>query len=324
MNMFLLTELISTGLSNTTSLPGASFAEAHQNITNTSEWSGFVPDIPITMPLVGIGVVGNVIVIILVSSRRELHTPTYTAIACLSVADLFCMCSRIVHMMSNMHIVAGNQTWYMYMLAEIRFYTFHSANYHIVLIAYLRYVFIVRPLQSLTVTTKRVLKMSGGVWLAGILAVSLHSTGIILMQQREIIYVGYLYEMIFAIYVTFVPLLLLAVLHVRKIFKLRQRGYLSQEQPSSISRKMSVMLFVLIAIYVVSSLPPLGSVVLQLVCFLIDYRVAECQLFSSRYSVPIVALCLLLNNSVNPVIYFFFSTPCRNVFRRLAQCCRKS
>jgi hypothetical protein len=269
-------------------------------------------------------VLGNIAVIIVVSTKKTLHTPTFTAIACLSVADLLCSCARSVQMFSNMHVVIGYQEWYKHMLGEIRVYTIHSANFHIVLIAYLRYVFIAKPLQSLTITTKHVLKMSGGVWAVGILAVVWHSLEIILRNQRDITYVNYLFEIILGIYIIFVPLLLLAVLHVMKIFKLRQRGQLSREQPSSISTQMSLMLFVLIVIYVLSTFPALVSVVLQLVCFLIENRIYECQLFSSYYNIAIVALCLLLNNSINPVIYFFFSPPCRNLFRRLTQCCRKS
>jgi hypothetical protein len=236
---------------------------------------------------------------------------------------LLCLCSRYVHTINCMQKVMGYQVWTTYGI--ITFYFLHSANFHIVLIAYLRYLLITNPLQSVQITIKSVLKMSGGVWFAGIITGSLYCLKI-MMELHDKITVKYsnLFELVFCIYVTFVPLSLIVVLHISKIFKLRAMRVLSPERPSSISRKMSLMIFVIIVIYILSTTPPLINMVLHLICFLIDFRVAECQFFFFYYNISIVSLCLLLNNAVNPLIYFFFSPASLNFFGRIKPCCRKS
>jgi hypothetical protein len=280
-----------------------------------------LPVTTISTILLVMGVVGNAIVIIAVSTRKVLHTPTFSAIACLSVADLLCLCSRYVHTINDMHSVMGNQGWYMYSI--VTFYFLHSANFHIVLLAYLRYAFLAKPLQSLNITTKSVLKMSGGVWLVGILVGSLYGFGTMYLEGYST-YLSFVFEITFGIYITFVPFLLIVVLHVLKIVKLRQMRYLSQEQPLSITSKMSAMLFILIVTYILSTIPVIVNMILHLVCFLIDFRVTQCQFFFSYYNISVTALFLLLNNALNPLIYFFFSPPSLIVYRRFTQCCKMS
>ncbi|XP_056001284.1 uncharacterized protein LOC125656214 [Ostrea edulis] len=217
----------------------------------------------------------------------------------------------------------GEQAWNMY--GTVTFYFLHSANFHIVLIAYLRYVFITKPLQSVKITTKSVLKMSGGVWFAGILTGSLYCFRIIMELHENITAKNsVLIELIFGIYIAFVPFLFIVVLHIIKIFKLKKTSYLSPEQPSSISRKMSLMLFVIIVIYLLSTIPLLANMILHLICFLIDFRLTECQFFFFYHNISVTSLFLLLNNAVNPLIYFFFSPPSLKVLRRIKQCCTKS
>jgi hypothetical protein len=164
------------------------------------------------------------------------------------------------------------------MYTIVTFYFLNSANFHIVLIAYLRYVFLSKPLQSLTITTKRVLKMSGGVWLIGLLVSSLYGFRVLYIQEDGN-YLIFENDVTFAIYVMFVPILFVVVLHVLKIVKLRQIRYMSPGQPSSITSKISAMLFVLLVTYIVSTSPAMFNLILHLVCFLTDYRGTLCQVF---------------------------------------------
>ncbi|XP_056001312.1 allatostatin-A receptor-like [Ostrea edulis] len=310
------------GLPNTSSLLNYSNATVQPALETISDSLWALITIISTIFLV-IGVIGNTIVIILVSTRKGLRTPTFTAIACLSVADLLCVCSRYVFTINGIRNVMGYQFWNMYI--TVTFYFLHGANFHIVLIAYLRYVFITKPLQSVKITTKSVLKMSGGVWFAGILTGSLYCLMILLEMHDNITAKdGSVLEMIFCIYVTFVPFLLIVVLHIIKIFKLNKTGHLSSGQHLSISKKMSLMIFIIIVIYLLSTTPMLTGIIIYFLCISIDFKPAVCHIFFSYYTVSVVSLCLLLNNAVNPLIYFFFSPPSLKVLHRIKQCCTKS
>ncbi|XP_048742860.2 thyrotropin-releasing hormone receptor-like [Ostrea edulis] len=310
------------GLPNASSLlncSNATFQPASETISDSS-WALITI---ISTILLVIGVIGNTIVIIVVSTRKKLRTPTFTAIACLSVADFLCLCSRYVFTINGNRYVMGYQFLNIY--ATVTFYFLHSANFHIVLITYLRYVFITKPLQSVTITTKSVLKMSGGVWFAGILTGSLYCLRIVLELHDNITAKdGYVFEIISGIYVTFVPFLLIVVLHIMKIFKLKKTGHLSSGQHSSISRKMSLMIFIIIVIYLLSTIPILTGVILYFTCIFIDFRLAVCHILFCYHPEHVVSMCLLLNNAVNPLIYFFFSPPSLKVLRRIKQCCTKS
>jgi hypothetical protein len=143
-----------------------STVEIKRDLTNIVDSWWILPFIILTTIVLIIGVVDNTIVIIVVSKRKGLHTPTFTAIACLSVADLRSLCTRYMKIIDRLKCFMGYQIWVMY--PTVTFYFLLSANFHVVLIAYLRYVFIINPLQSLKITTKSVLQMSGRVWLAGV------------------------------------------------------------------------------------------------------------------------------------------------------------
>ncbi|XP_056001307.1 melanocyte-stimulating hormone receptor-like [Ostrea edulis] len=311
------------GLLNTSSLLNYSNAIFQLELSSFPDSSWGLSLTIISTILLVIGVIANTIVIILVLARNELRTPTFTVIACLSVADLLCLCSRyVVGIYATKHFM-GYQAVLMY--ATITFYFLHSANFHIVLIAYLRYVFITKPLESVKITTKSVLKMSGGVWFAGILTGSLYCLRIVLELHDNITFKdGSVLEIIFCIYVTFVLFLLIVVLHIIKIFKLKNTGHLSSGQHSSISRKMSLMIFIIIVIYLLSTTPILVGIILYFICISIDYSIAVCPISFYYYAVSVSSLCLLLNNAVNPLIYFFFSPPSLKALRRIKQFCTKS
>ncbi|XP_056001310.1 thyrotropin-releasing hormone receptor-like [Ostrea edulis] len=316
-------ELTFTVSPNTSSLLNYSNATFQPALETFSDSSWGLSITIISTILLVIGVAGNTIIIILVSTRKELRTPTFTAIACLSVADLLCLCSRYVYTINAIKHFMEYQAWSMY--GTVTFYFLHSANFHIMLIAYLRYVFITKPLRSVNITTKSVLKMSGGVWFAGILTGSLYCLTIVLELYENItVEHSSVLQVIFYIYVTFVPFLLIVVLHIIKIFKLNKMGHLSTGKHLSISRKMSLMLFIVILIYILSTTPMLATMILYLICMSIDYRLAVCQISFFYYTVSVVSLCLLLNNAVNPLVYFFFSPPSLKVLRRIKQCCTKS
>jgi amino acid transporter len=130
-------------------------------------------------------------------------------------------------------------------------------------------------------------------------------------------------EIVFGIFVFFVPFLLIVVFHMMKIFKLKKKEYFSPQQLSPLSRRLSLVSFAVILIYILSTFPMLAYQILFLICYRIDFNVTECQSLYD-YTVSIVSLCLLLNNAINPLIYFFFIPQNLKFCKRIKHCCEKS
>jgi hypothetical protein len=246
------------------------------------------------------GMAGNLITVLVIAAMKSLHSPTYVTIACLAMSD--CMASTMRYVRFLLYVVY-NETYNSWMseLAISCFLFSHSANFHIVLLAYIRYVLIVKPLQSLNITCKRVFKLSARIW-----AVSFAMTGVCTFKHLLFVLGKISYDLHtktdigVILYVVGVPFVLLICFHVRKVWHLRNTN---NRPKSTVKYSMLVMFSIIITIYLITALYPMMYGIIGFEC---QYCTNElCDFF------------LLINNSVNPFIYFAFSPPVSQVLSRL-------
>ena len=122
---------------------------------------------------------------------------------------------------------------------------------------------------------------------------------------------SYISEAIWATVVTITPLVIIGVLHIVKIRVLKKS--LAQNMTKS-TRRMSIMVTLIVIIYVISVLPMIITQIVNF-CVLLG-NVTPGQWFP--LFVVLSTLFLFLNHIVNPVIFFMFSPPARRAFRKLS------
>lgn len=113
--------------------------------------------------LVCIGIIGNSITVCFVAVSKRLHTPTYVLIGCLAVSDVLASVTRYVQIFDR-YLFKEYSHRYIYEIFTFLF--LHSAFFHMVLVSYVRFVFITNPLKSLKITCKKILLMSFAVWIS--------------------------------------------------------------------------------------------------------------------------------------------------------------
>lgn len=194
----------------------------------------------------------------------------------------------------------------------------HSAFFHMVLLSYVRFVFITNPLQSLKLTCTRILLLSSVVWISSIVITLGYAVvqGLTLkskvsIETREWTETG------FGLYVSIVPFIAVIYLNFRKLYYL-------YNQPSSVRRtrianSMSVMFFIIIVIHLISTVYPLF--------YTIDYAVLRNRSLldrSKRFVHQMFSFSLIVSSCLNPLIYFMFSPPVVRLLSRLRKLCNNN
>ncbi|XP_061195732.1 melanocyte-stimulating hormone receptor-like [Saccostrea echinata] len=306
-------------MENNRSLP---IASSWDNLTynkigrNTSTIS--LVTLVIAILLLITGMFGNFFTIILIFLKKKLHTPTYTCIACLGIADALASCSRFVLLLHNYF---GIFNYYeeiaIYIIIVIFF--LHAANLHIVLFAYLRCELISSPLQSVEITCRKVLRISIVIWVLSAAMAFAYGTVITLELTNIVTHVNsFLTDFVLLSYIYFLPLFLIVFFHIKKIRTLRQKQYQSKRTNTPtythMSHSMSIMFIIIIVIFIFSSTPLYIHVIMVYVCAEGKSKYVLCIWTTVSYSIS--NLCVMLNNCINPIIYFMFSTPARKFLNR--------
>ncbi|XP_062569914.1 melanocortin receptor 5-like [Saccostrea cucullata] len=298
--------------------------ELEDNVTyNTSRNNDFPTEFLVTLVVATLilitGVIGNSFTIMLVIVKRNLHTPTYTAIACLGIADLLASCSRFVLHLNQYFDFLNSMEITVYGIITLFF--LHAANFHVVLFAYLRCKLISSPLHSIGITCRKVLKISIVIWIAGGVVTSAYGT-IMILEIKSIVSLedSLLTEIIFWSYTYFLPLFLIVYFHVRKIRTMKQHKSETTRTPryTHMSKSMSFMFIIIIAIFVISTTPSYVHVIIQYICWKENYHsiTGICMHYPFSLSYSISYICVMLNNCINPIIYFMFSPPVRKFLNR--------
>lgn len=261
-----------------------------------------------------IGFIGNSITVCFVAVSKPLHTPTYVTIGCLAVSD------ALVSVTQYVRVVPGVFKYFNDFSRDsiygiFTFLCIHSAFFHMVLVSYVRFVFITNPLHSLNLTCKRILLMSLAVWISSII-VSIGYGSVKVLFLMDIISfetVGYA-EVGFSLYVSGLPFSIVVVFNVRKLY------YLYNQTPFvrriRIANSMSLMFWIIIVIFLLSTIYPLF--------YTVDLTILKDRSLLNR-SLDLVhemfLFSLLVNSCLNPLIYFMFSPPVLRILLLLRECC---
>ncbi|XP_062590139.1 melanocortin receptor 5-like isoform X2 [Saccostrea cucullata] len=299
-----------------------SVLELENNVTyntprNNDVSTEFLVTLIVAILILITGVIGNSFTIMFVIVKRNLHTPTYTVIACFGIADLLASCSRFVLHLDQYFEFLDPMDITVYGIITMFF--LHAANFHVVLFAYLRCAFISTPLQSIGITCQKVLKISIVIWIVCGVVTSVYGT-IMIFEIKSIIALedSLFTEIIFWSYTYFLPLFLIVYFHVTKIKTVRQHRSETTRTPcyTHMSKSMSFMFIIIIAIFVISTTPSYVHVIIQYICWKENYQFNICIHYPFPLSYSISYICVMLNNCINPLIYFIFSPPARKFLNR--------
>nr|XP_034320634.1 olfactory receptor 2Z1-like [Crassostrea gigas] len=259
-----------------------------------------------------IGLIGNSITVCFVAVSKRLHTPTYVLIGCLAVSDVLASVTRYVQIFEKSVFKEYTQ---IYIYWTFSFFFLHSAFFHMVLVSYVRFVFITNPLRSLILTCKKILWMSFAIWICSIV-VSIGYGAFKVLKLINIISfeTAVLAEIGFRLYVSGLPFIIVIIFNVRKLYYLYNQT--ANVRRTRIANSMSVMFWIIIMIYLLSTIYPL--------IYVIDYAVLkERSLLNRRldFVQNMFSFSLLVNSCLNPLIYFMFSPPVLRLLSRLRKCC---
>lgn len=121
-------------------------------------------------------------------------------------------------------------------------------------------------------------------------------------------------EVGFTLYVYGLPFIIVVVFNVRKLYYLYNQT--ASVRRTRIANSMSVMFWIIIVIYLLSTIYPLF--------YIIDFAVLkERSLLNRRLDFVhnMFSFSLLVNSCLNPLIYFMFSPPVLRLHSRLRKCC---
>ena len=253
-----------------------------------------------------IGFVGNFVTVTFIVRSKTLHSPTYVTICCLAVSDGLSSVSRYIRLLPD-----SAQSWMKYYEWDFFFSTFsflflHSASFHVTLVSYVRYVFLAKPLKSLEIDNKSILKLSGTIWICSlIISVGYGITFVFDLND------GLWTEFVFRLYLFLVPFVLVVYFHIKKMYYLYNLPSLGTGN-NQITSRLSRIFGVIISIYLTSVLYPLLIIIIALVFGLQSDVFLYFSVFYSNMS----QLFLLFNNCINPLIYFMASPPCLRLLTR--------
>lgn len=198
-----------------------------------------------------VGFLGNSATIISFLIQKKVQTPTYTGIFCSSIADLTALLLRyLVIFYTVMAPTMSIDYKYLFGMSAL---THMSSNFHVLIIAIIRYIYVSKPFYSLTFQYSKVLYMSLGVWITSILIAALYTFNVYLYDQNLM---SLSQSVVVEIFMTslpfFVSLIPIIILHVLNIVSLRKG--LSQSN-NHVSKTMSMVLAAIIIIFIVANTP---------------------------------------------------------------------
>lgn len=198
-----------------------------------------------------VGFLGNSATIISFLIQKKVQTPTYTGIFCSSIADVTALLLRyLVIFYTVMAPTMSIDYKYLFGMSAL---THMSSNFHVLIIAIIRYIYVSKPFYSLTFQYSKVLYMSLGVWITSILIAALYTFNVYLYEQNLMsLSQSVAVEIFMTSLPFFVSLIPIIILHVLNIVSLRKG--LSQSN-NHVSKTMSMVLAAIIIIFIVANTP---------------------------------------------------------------------
>lgn len=267
-----------------------------------------------------IGVIANALVIIRIVRDKKLRDPTFIGIAALAVPDMLYL---ILNLTLSFEIVIISFTcqpprvisrpWYI-----LNSMIWFSANSHVAFLAVLRYLTIAYPIKSsIYLRPKRVILLSVGVWILGIILMGTLA-GLITLK---IVLPGATGEFIIIWWITvyLIPLIVTTILHILKICRVKKvsKDTATERTRRSYNRMAKIVPLVII----MATVLPLPKLIFN--CIRATGNdgndVFPSQTFKIHFK-GISQIVYLINHLINPFIYGFLSKKFRKGFKEMLFC----
>ena len=213
---------------------------------------GFFTEFIVASIVCVVGVLANTAAIVTFVVQKKLQIPPYTAVFCSSVADLLALIGRyLLFFVDVIHIERITR----YHMLGISCFTHLSSNFHVLIIAVIRYIYVSRPFYSRTFQYSKVFFMSVGAWIASLLIAALYRVFLYLLRTKVIseqIRAHRFVEISIITIPFFVSLIPIVILHVLNIKNLR-KGL--SNSTTNVSKTMSTVITAIIIIFLVSNIP---------------------------------------------------------------------
>ena len=260
----------------------------------------FITEIAVGSVLLVGGIVGNSLTAHFIRKHSDLHAPTFVLIACLACTDVIAIVFRYLTLIYDLQLYSKSKEATNFILI-CALATLHCSNMHIVILARLRYKLIVFPLQTTGIDFKTIFRSSFLAWVISfIIALCFevpmsieNSDGEFAIDPRiqNIISVSSGFYLLLS---TLIPILWF---HIYKVKALRNNHSVPFGS-HDVTGKMSVMVTFILAFQVIAIVP----LVTTNVCSYLDFELHTLYVFAN------ISHCsLLLNHSINPVLFFYFS-----------------
>lgn len=251
-----------------------------------------------------VGFLGNSATIISFLIQKKVQTPTYTGIFCSSIADLTALLLRyLVIFYTVMAPTMSIDYKYLFGMSAL---THMSSNFHVLIIAIIRFIYVSKPFYSLTFQYSKVLYMSLGVWITSILIAALYTFNVYLYEQNLMtLSQSVVVEIFMTSLPFFVSLIPIIILHVLNVVSLRKG--LSQSN-NHVSKTMSMVLAAIIIIFIVANTP----VFILNILVLCGIETEQTDWLAQTF--------WMLSYCSNPFVFVFYSTTARAVVTNAFTC----
>lgn len=252
------------------------------------------------------GIAGHTVAFAKIVSYKRLHTQTYFAIAALIMSDLVTVSLYgITFLVVLLFELKTDIRTFEKFFMSATFGTTHASAAHVVFLVGLRYYCVVKPLHYKTLSKRKLLKISGMLW---ILSVCFTIVYYILRFHIDMDVLPTV--LLFRGYLLFLPICFIIYFHVKKITSLKTDVLPCQLRASGGSKSimraktqmivLSRMLTVILTVFTMSA-------ALYPLCFCLIYFGVCCSEYECRSLLLIARMAWMLKFSVNPIIYLLFS-----------------
>ena len=256
------------------------------------------------------GFIGNWATVISIWQKTSLHTPTFTAIGCLTLSDTFALASRYVSLLKGFYL--GEMSSVLFSLVFTLSLSFYiCSTLHIMLLSVMRYMLVVHPIRSLSlVTNKRIRCISGLIWIVTILGCIPYF--IQLERAHRESHADYLLETIVSFIFATIPSMVIIGLHCAKLRAIN--GPLSELHPHQ-ARRMSLLVGFILGFQVISTVPGLIHFAFRFIQEVDKSSYMKHSDWLSEF-VLFVAVTMLANHAADPIFYFALTPTARRICRK--------
>ncbi|XP_061179199.1 C-C chemokine receptor type 5-like [Saccostrea echinata] len=268
-----------------------------------------------TLIIGAFGLTGNFIAFVKIVFSKKLHTPTFAAIGCLALPDLFMIIHCYIISFTNIESYLRDKFYFdQHLVSVCDFYdslfymTYYCSLGHVIFLSIVRYLLITDPLRSKNyLTVSFVARYSIIIWCISFI-LSISTVALFMVDMNLTKDESYLILAILRAIVGFIPICIIIILHYLKLKTLR-----NSTVNGHVQNRMSFIVVVILSVFTSYQI----FVIFKPILWVLDlkFNIAK-SVQNTFYSVS--QLFAFLHFSCNPYIYFFISVFVSNPKRELS------